>query len=322
VIYRTVGETSSFGGNPLEEHIGLGKNARATALDVWWPVSNTRQHFTGIAANQRIVIEEFASDYADEPRAAKGIVLKSEGHSLTVSCDAIPGYMEAMEMEFSLRTEKALKAGTAIRFSIVKRGETLYAEDIREGTTANFESEPMAAGQLTALQNIFKPSAKVLDVGEAVPDFGLTDQAGKTVRLAQFRGKVVALTFGYSRCPNPNYCFRLSSNLRKIEPRFRDLVLITIMIDPEHDQGATLAEYAKVFGADAAKWHFLTGPLRRIQEIAGWFGVNFWSVEGSLTHTLHTVILDRQGRVAVNLEGNRFTAGQLGDLVQTVMERE
>jgi len=320
VIYRTVGETSSFGGNPLEEHIGLGKNARATALDVWWPVSNTRQHFTGIAANQRIVIEEFASDYADEPRAAKGIVLKSEGHSLTVSCDAIPGYMEAMEMEFSLRTEKALKAGTAIRFSIVKRGETLYAEDIREGTTANFESEPMAAGQLTALQNIFKPSAKVLDVGEAVPDFGLTDQAGKTVRLAQFRGKVVALTFGYSRCPNPNYCFRLSSNLRKIEPRFRDLVLITIMIDPEHDQGATLAEYAKVFGADAAKWHFLTGPLQRIQEIAGWFGVNFWSVEGSLTHTLHTVILDRQGRVAVNLEGKRFTAGQLGDLVQTVME--
>jgi protein SCO1/2 len=230
--------------------------------------------------------------------------------------------MEAMEMEFSTRTDKPLKPGTPIHFSIVKRGEELFAEDIQEGTTANFESEPMAAGQLTALKNAFEPAAKPLAAGDAVPDFTLTDQAGKTIELSQLKGKVVALTFGYSRCPNPNYCFRLSTNLKKIEPRFQDLVLITIMIDPDHDQGAALAEYAKVFNADPAKWHFLTGPLRQIQQISAQFGVNFWSVEGSLTHTLHTVILDRQGRVAVNLEGNHFTPAQLGDLIQTVTDRK
>ena len=62
-IYRTIGQTSSFGGNPLEEHIGLGPNAHAVALDVWWPTTKTRQHFAGIKPNQYIEVKEFASDY-------------------------------------------------------------------------------------------------------------------------------------------------------------------------------------------------------------------------------------------------------------------
>src|SRR6202035_1531151 len=38
-IYRTVGDTSSFGVNPLEQHIGLCHCARILALDVWWPAT-------------------------------------------------------------------------------------------------------------------------------------------------------------------------------------------------------------------------------------------------------------------------------------------
>jgi protein SCO1/2 len=225
-----------------------------------------------------------------------------------------------------LKALKGLKAGSAVQFAIVEQDKKLYAEDIHEGTTANFESEPMTAGQLTALDHMLNPAVKVLNVGERVPDFALTDQTGKTIHLAQFEGKVVALTFGYSRCPNPNYCFRLSNNLARVERRFhsqagRDLVLMTIMIDPEHDQGATLAEYAGVFKADPASWHFLTGPLPEIKQVAGQFGMNFWSVEGLVTHSLHTILLDRQERVAVNLEGNQFTERELGDLVRTVMDR-
>jgi len=51
------------------------------------------------------------------------------------------------------------------------------------------------------------------------------------------------------------------------------------------------------------------------------FGMNFWSNEGLITHTLHTVVLDRKGQLAVNLEGNQFTPRQLADLVQSVMNR-
>jgi protein SCO1/2 len=268
---------------------------------------------------------------AAERHAAKGIVLKADAgqHSLVVSCEAIPGYMDAMEMEFTVRESKALSAmkpGARVSFTIVPRGNKLYAEDLRETSSVNFESEPMRAGQLTALTNMLDPPAKVLDTGQLVPDFALTDQTGAAVHLAQFQGKVVALTFGYSRCPNPTYCYRLSNNLQRVEQRFhvragRDLILMTIMIDPEHDQGETLAQYAGIYKADPAVWHFLTGPLPEIKQVAAGFGMNFWSVEGLITHSLRTIVIDRQGQLAANLEGNQFSVRQLGDLIKTVMDR-
>jgi tetratricopeptide (TPR) repeat protein len=62
-IYRTVGQTSSFGGNPMEQHIGLGANAHEISLDIWWPTTRTRQHFSGLAKDQYIEIKEFATSY-------------------------------------------------------------------------------------------------------------------------------------------------------------------------------------------------------------------------------------------------------------------
>jgi len=61
-IYRTGGETGSFGSQPLEQHIGLGHNARIAAIDVWWPATNTRQHFTNVDKNQYIEIKEFTKE--------------------------------------------------------------------------------------------------------------------------------------------------------------------------------------------------------------------------------------------------------------------
>ena len=268
-----------------------------------------------------------------EEHPAKGLVLKvdAESRSVVVSCDTIPGYMDAMEMPFAVqdpRTLAALKPGMTVRFTMVERAHVFYAENIHAGTAANFEPEPVQAGELSALHRAMDPStvARIVTVGQQVPDFALTDQAQAQIHLSQLEGKVVALTFGYSRCPNPTYCLRLSNNLSTVEQRFhdragRDLVLLTIMIDPDHDQGVTLAQYAGVFKANPGVWHFLTGPLPEIRQVAGMFGMNFWSDEGLLTHTLHTVVIDRQGRLASNIEGNQFTAKQLGDLVQTVMDR-
>ena len=271
-----------------------------------------------------------ASSAAAENHAAKGIVLKVDAahRLLTISCEAIPHFMEAMEMEFAVRDATALsnlKPGTAVTFTIVPQGNDLYAEEIRVRSMANLESEPLEAGKLTALHRAMRPETKAIAVGERVPDFALTDQEGREIRLSQFAGKVVLLTFGYSRCPNPNYCFRLSNNLARVEKRFhedagRDLVLMTVVIDPEHDQGAELKNYAAVWKADPAVWHFLTGPLQEVQKVAEMFGTDFWSDEGFVTHTLHTVVVGREGTLAANLEGNAFTSELLGDLVETAMK--
>lgn len=263
---------------------------------------------------------------AAEQHAAKGLVIETDAphRRLMVSCDPIPGYMDAMEMAFRVRDAKqlaGLRPGSIIRFTIVEHGSSLYADSIR--LLENFEPEPAEAGSLNALS---PPAEKVVLPGQPVPDFTLTDQAGKPVRLSQFRGKVIALTFGYSRCPNPNYCLRLSRNLAQVERRFHDraghdLILITIAIDPEYDRGETLARYAESFGADGASWHFLTGTVPEVHQVAGLFGMDFWNTEGLITHTLHTVIIGRDGRLEANIEGNQFSPRQLGDLVLSAMNR-
>jgi protein SCO1/2 len=268
-----------------------------------------------------------------QERAAQGIVtgLDTTKRSLVVSCDAIPGYMDAMEMSFTVRDAKMLKTirlGMTLRFTMVEENHVLYADHLQVSTAADFGPEQMQAGALTALESALDPatSSKIVQPGQLVPDFVLTDQAGKAIHLSDLRGKVVVLTFGYSRCPFPQYCWRLSNNLGAVEKRFqaragRDLVLITIAIDPEHDQGTVLRDYAASFRADPIDWHFLTGPIPVVKQVAGMFGMNFWRSEGLLTHSLHTAVLDRNGTLVANIEGNQFTPQQLGDLVQTVMNR-
>jgi protein SCO1 len=271
--------------------------------------------------------------WAAEEYTVQGILLnvdRTKG-SITVSCDAIPGYMDAMVMSFMVREPGVLKSlapGTTVRFKMVERGSEDYAEHLEAIKITNYEAEPTEAARLTILHRTLDPqsAARIVSIGQPVPDFTLTDQTQHAAHLAQFKGKVVALTFTYSRCPNPNYCFRLSNNLSQLNRRFhdiagRDLVLVTIVIDPDDDQGKALERYANTWKADPETWHFLTGKLTDVRAVAELFGMNFWNDEGFLTHSFHTVVIDREGRLAANLEGNQFTAQQLGDLVATTLRR-
>jgi protein SCO1/2 len=265
--------------------------------------------------------------------AAQGIVVEidKKALSIVISCEAIPGYMGAMEMAFKVRDATVLKnlnPGATVHFTVVEDGSQVYAEGIRIMKSVNAEAEPTEAARLGYLHRALDPTAaaKAVQVGQKVPDFALTDQQHRLIRLSQFKGKVVALTFTYSRCPNPNYCFRLSSNLAQLQRRFsgRDadsLVLVTIVIDPANDQGTALDNYAQTWKADPARWHFLTGPLDEVRTVAELFGMDFWSDEGFLTHFFRTAVIDRDGQLVANLEGNQFTAKQLGDLVESVSRR-
>ena len=156
------------------------------------------------------------------------------------------------------------------------------------------------------------------------PIFTLTDQTGRRVTLSQWAGKVVAVTFIYTSCPLPDYCFRLSNNFSQLNQRFagrmgRDLVLLSISFDPVHDQPKVLAKYASTWKADPESWHFLTGPLDEVKAVSRQFGLNFWPDEDYLTHSLHTLVIDRRGRLAADFEGNQFTARQLGDYVEVLI---
>jgi protein SCO1/2 len=154
----------------------------------------------------------------------------------------------------------------------------------------------------------------------------LTNQEGRPVTLSDFRGRVVAINFIYTSCPLPNFCLRIANNFGVLHRRFtaqlgRELVLLTVTFDPVHDTSEVLAQYAARWGARAATWHFLTGSVPDVRRVCHLFGVDFFPDDGLMSHTLHTALIDRQGKLVANLEGNQFTADQLGDLTETVMNR-
>ncbi len=62
------------------------------------------------------------------------------------------------------------------------------------------------------------------------------------------------------------------------------------------------------------------GRARDVQRVCHLFGVDFFPDEGLMNHSLHTAIIDRTGKMVANLEGNQFTADQLGDLMQAVLD--
>lgn len=62
-IYRTVGSGGSFGASPLQQHIGLGKDAKILSIEIDWPVSKTQQVFQNVDKNQFLEIHELAENY-------------------------------------------------------------------------------------------------------------------------------------------------------------------------------------------------------------------------------------------------------------------
>ena len=283
--------------------------------------------FLWLAAMLIVVTAHAAQKYP-----VNGMVLSVDraAKTMVVSCKAIPNYMEAMSMPFSVRDAKLLddlKPGTTIDFILVVEKEDSYAEGIQIRSYESTEQEPLQARRLQILEGLgdSKPTNKVLGVGQAVPNFTLTDQQRQQISLHQFSGKVVALNFVYTRCPLPQYCFRISNNFGRLQKRFKprlgeDLILLTVTFDPVHDTPEVLSEYAQTWKADPNTWHFLTGVQDDVNKLTEVFGVGHWQDEATLTHSLHTAVIDREGKLVANLEGNQFTPEQLGDLVQTVID--
>ena len=259
-----------------------------------------------------------------------GLVLRVDAPHKTVlvSHDAIPGYMDAMTMPYSVRDPHLLdhlEPGQKIGFTLVVTKNASWLEGIHVIAFQSMDRDPFVAKRLQILDAALQPDAPPeLKPGERVPDFQLIDEKTRPVRLAQFAGKVVAMTFIYTRCPLPDYCFRLSNNFQRLQKRFgkrlgNDLELLSVTFDPVHDTPEVLTKYAEVWKADGDGWRFLTGPLADVKQVCSRFGMNFWPDEGALTHSLHTVVIDRHGRLVANIEGNQFTAEQLGDLVEATL---
>ena len=254
----------------------------------------------------------------------QGLVLdvNRNDRTMMISHRAIPGYMDAMAMPFRVRTAPELdsvKRGDQVEFQLVVKGGTSLAERVRPGTSAEVANARPGEAPLP-----LPTPAEKLALGMPVPDFHLVNQSARPVRLSDFAGRIIVVNFIYTRCPLPEVCPRLSANFAHLQKRFRermerDLVLLSVTLDSQHDTTAVLADYAKRWGARDG-WHFLTGDPADIQRLASQLGLVYWPEDGLLTHTSQTGVISRDGRLSALIEGSSYEEDQLGDLIARQLE--
>lgn len=157
-------------------------------------------------------------------------------------------------------------------------------------------------------------NARELAIGDKVPDCELTDANGKPLNISSFRGRALAVTFIFTRCPLPDFCPRLTSHFKAAQQELAktgkdDWQLLSLSFDPEHDSPQQLTQYAKAQGADATHWTFATG--NGVREFGASAGLEVTTKDGLINHNLRTLVVDAAGRVQCIFKGSDWTAQDL-----------
>ena len=154
---------------------------------------------------------------------------------------------------------------------------------------------------------------KYLELTDRIaPAFTLKDVDGRTVRLEDFRGKVVILNFVFATCTDvcPLHSDLIADIQRKMSGLRDKVQFITVTTHPEIDTAEILKPYGEVHGLDARNWMFLTsGPERptETRELAERYGLKFTPVgNGQFVHGVVTHVIDQRGSLRARYHGLRF----------------
>ncbi len=160
----------------------------------------------------------------------------------------------------------------------------------------------LAAGLLGCSAD--KPAFKAIDITGAqyARQLDLPDASGKARTLADFKGRVVIVFFGYTQCPDvcPTTLAEISEVRQKLGPDGEKVQTVFVTVDPERDTAEVLAAYVANFGRDVVG---LRGTLAQTKAAAQEFKVFFAKVPGStegtysIDHTAGSFVFDPKGRV-------------------------
>mgnify|MGYP000094198751 FL=1 len=253
------------------------------------------------------------------PLKGKVVSVDREKKRATVDHEPIQGFMEAMTMDFPIKADWVwddLKPGSEIRAELVvdsSAPEPYWLENL--GIIA------------AAMPGQEQPvTAKSEKVGNEVPDFTLTNQDGKKISLKDFKGKALAVTFIYARCPLPEACIRLSTNFSDLanklnaDPERRKKIrLLSISFDPENDTPEKLRSYGLGYLGKGAEpdfevWQLAVGSDKEVRKLADFFGLRY-EVDANdktlINHSMRTAIISPEGKVMTINSGSDWTAEDL-----------
>lgn len=248
--------------------------------------------------------------------------IPKEGGTLLVRHEAIPGYMPKMTMELSLLNTQevaGLAVGDTIAFRLVARAEDHFIDRVRR-------MGPPAAATAVAVET--KPGTEAVPVvpggaalkpGDPVPEIAFRLETGEVVQISKWRGKAVALTFIFTRCPLPDFCPRMNRNFQEARELLASTagapthwMFLSLSFDSDFDQPAVLKTYASQYRETGVEgWLFgVLGPSG-VAMVKPAFDLMIGREAGGFSHNLRTVVVDPAGKVFRQFDGNRWTPQDL-----------
>ena len=235
----------------------------------------------------------------------KIVAVDAPSGEITVDHGAIPGFMEAMTMPYKLadaNTVSEMHVGDVITARVVVRQDAAGPLSPRlDHVVIVGEARPDTKP---------KVSYHVPQPGDVVPDFRLLNQSGRQIHLAQFKGKVLLLTFIYTRCPVADFCPRMSANFAEIDKAlatdktlYRRTHLLSVSFDPAYDTPAVLRSYGgahtgRFTTEDFRHWDFAAPPEAELPAVEQYFDVGVTGNDPmTLMHSLSTILIGKDGKI-------------------------
>ncbi len=250
--------------------------------------------------------------------------ISSDRHLVTIHHQAIPGYMMAMTMDFPVRDDHlldGLSVGDRVDFTLRVAQDDAWIESIRR--TGHADAATVRSGALPAAPSELRP-------GDPFPDADLTAEDGRLRHLSDFRGRVVVLTFFFTRCPLPTYCPLMNRNFAQTRALLlsrpgapKDWQFISLSFDPSFDTPPVLASYATAYrGSNPDRWLFASISPATLPGLAGPLGLVVMRQATSISHNVRTVVVDPQGRLYRQFDDNAWTPEQLAATIVQAAESE
>ncbi|HVF28573.1 MAG TPA: SCO family protein [Pyrinomonadaceae bacterium] len=254
----------------------------------------------------------------------KVVSVDPKNRQVVLDHETIPGFMEAMVMPFTLKSEwafKELAPGDIVQATLVVATSGAWLEDpvITKGMGGNTGTVPTTEPQ----------------PGAEVPNFSLVNQDNKPFMLRKYQEQALLVTFLYTRCPLPDYCILMNSNFAEVNrllrqehqslrPRVR---LLSVSIDPEHDTPEVLrsfgaAQTAAIENEGFESWEFVTGAPEEIKRMAQFFGLSYMSDNDQIVHSLRTAVITPGGRIFTVYRGNEWRAADAVRDLQSALRGE
>jgi protein SCO1/2 len=232
-----------------------------------------------------------------------GVALSSgPNHTTIVRTDAVTGMVPVQTRAFRISPALRLPSGTGIDAFLDTSSQPWRLYDA--SVAAKFVPGLPDSG-----------TGFPIDYGSRLPQTKLVDQNGRLLDLASaFRGKVILISFIFTRCPDRDECPLVSSKFaalqQQLDPAHFHLVEITL--DPVYDSPWVLHNYAKQYGANAASWSILTGQPHDIQRLLNRFGISSLRVsDANFIHNDKIFAVTQSGKVGDIVQGVGFAPAAL-----------